>query len=64
MNMNDPIASLLGGWSTELNLYSVLLRVAVSVVFAAIIGCERASKRHAGGASGRLFSFRWRLPWR
>lgn len=27
MNMNDPIASLLGGWSTELNLYSVLLRV-------------------------------------
>lgn len=49
MNMNDPIASLLGGWSTELNLYSVLLRVAVSVVFAAIIGCERASKRHAAG---------------
>ena len=49
MNMNDPIVSLLGGWSTELNLYSVLLRVAVSVVFAAIIGCERASKRHAAG---------------
>ena len=49
MNMNDPIASLLGSWSTELNLYSVLLRVAVSVVFAAIIGCERASKRHAAG---------------
>ena len=49
MNMNDPIASLLGGWSTELNLYSALLRVAVSVVFAAIIGCERASKRHAAG---------------
>ena len=49
MNMNDPIASLLGGWATELNLYSVLLRVAISVVFAAIIGCERASKRHAAG---------------
>ena len=39
MNMNDPIASLLGSWATELNLYSVLLRVAVSVVFAAMIGC-------------------------
>ena len=49
MNMNDPIASLLGSWATELNLYSVLLRVAVSVVFAAMIGCERASKRHAAG---------------
>ncbi len=47
MNMNDPIASLLGSWATELNLYSVLLRVAVSVIFAAMIGCERASKRHA-----------------
>ena len=49
MNMNDPIASLLGSWATELNLYSVLLRVAISVVFAAMIGCERASKRHAAG---------------
>lgn len=64
MNMNDPIASLLGSWSTELNLYSVLLRVAVSVVFAAIIGCERASKRHGRGPADVLFSFRWRLPWR
>ena len=50
MNMNDPIASLLGGWSTELNLYSVLLRVAVSVIFAAIIGCERAN------VSARVFT--------
>ena len=49
MNMNDPIASLLGSWATELNLYSVLLRVAISVIFAAMIGCERASKRHAAG---------------
>ena len=32
MNMNDPIASLLGSWAAELNLYSVLLRVAISVV--------------------------------
>ena len=47
MNMNDPIATLLGSWAIELNIYSILLRVAISVVFAAIIGCERASKRHA-----------------
>ena len=49
MNMNDPIATLLGSWAIELNIYSILLRVAISVVFAAIIGCERASKRHAAG---------------
>ena len=49
MNMNDPIATLLGSWAAELNIYSILLRVAISVVFAAIIGCERASKRHAAG---------------
>lgn len=49
MNMNDPIATLLGNWAIELNIYSILLRVAISVVFAAIIGCERASKRHAAG---------------
>ena len=49
MNMNDPIAMLLGSWAIELNIYSILLRVAISVVFAAIIGWERASKRHAAG---------------
>ena len=49
MNMNDPLATLLGRWAIELNIYSILLRVAISVVFAAIIGCERASKRHAAG---------------
>ena len=49
MNMNDPITTLLGSWAIELNIYSILLRVAISVVFAAIIGCERASTRHAAG---------------
>ena len=49
MNMNDPIASCWEAGQPELNLYSVLLRVAISVVFAAMIGCERASKRHAAG---------------
>jgi putative Mg2+ transporter-C (MgtC) family protein len=45
----DPIAHLLGAWSTEINLYSVLLRVAVSVVMGMLIGWERSSKRHAAG---------------
>ncbi len=45
----DPIADLLGTWATEINICSVLLRVAVSVVMGMLIGCERSSKRHAAG---------------
>lgn len=46
---SDPIAALLGAWSAELSVTSVLLRIALSVLLAALIGCERASKRHAAG---------------
>lgn len=45
----DPISSLLGTWAAEFNVYSVTLRVALSILLIAIIGCERASKRHAAG---------------
>ncbi len=47
--MTDPIASLLGSWSLEINIASILLRLISAVVFAAVIGCERAAKRHAAG---------------
>ena len=45
----DWIAGLLGPWSAELTLGSIFLRLAVSMVLAAIIGCERSSKRHSAG---------------
>ena len=45
----DFIASLLGQWSAELNTGSVFLRIMLSVVLAAIVGCERSSKRHSAG---------------
>ena len=45
----DPISQLLGPWSSELDIWSILLRIAVSVIFAAIIGWERSTKRHAAG---------------
>ena len=45
----DWIAGLLGPWSTELTLGSVFLRLALSMALAAIIGCERSSKRHSAG---------------
>lgn len=49
MDTIDPIARLLGPWSAQLGLGSVLLRVLLSMVFATVIGCERATKRHAAG---------------
>lgn len=40
---------LLGAWSAELSLGAVILRLLLSLVLAAIIGCERSSKRHSAG---------------
>lgn len=45
----DFLSTLLGAWSEELTLGTVLLRVGLSVVLSAIIGCERSSKRHSAG---------------
>jgi len=45
----DPIAAALGDWASQLNIYSVLLRICLSIAFSAAIGCERSSKRHAAG---------------
>ncbi len=47
--IGDPIVKLLGEWSSQLTLASILLRVALTVILSALIGCERASKRHAAG---------------
>lgn len=49
LNVADPIAKLLGQWSMTINVYSMLLRVGLSLLLSAIIGCERSSKRHAAG---------------
>ncbi len=45
----DPIARWLGAWASELNFGSVALRLILTVVLAAIIGCERSIKRHSAG---------------
>ena len=45
----DLIAGWLGPWSEALSLGSILLRAALSVLFSAVIGCERSSKRHSAG---------------
>ena len=48
-DLADPISKLLGDWSSHLDLWSIILRIVVSVVFSAIIGWERSTKRHAAG---------------
>ena len=49
MDIKDPIALFLGPWAIELNFYSILIRTLIAVIFSAILGCERATKRHAAG---------------
>lgn len=45
----DPISRLLGEWASKVDLWSILLRTVISIVFSAIIGWERSTKRHAAG---------------
>lgn len=47
--MHDPISELLGAWSSDLNIWSILFRLLLSILFAAVVGWERSSKRHAAG---------------
>ena len=46
---NDPIVGLIGSWASDINLWSILLRIAASAVLSAMIGTERSSKRHSAG---------------
>ncbi len=45
----DPLAALLGDWSSQIGIDSIILRIISAVVLGAVIGCERSSKRHAAG---------------
>lgn len=47
--IKDPIAVFLGNWATELGVSSILLRICLSIICAAVIGWERSSKRHSAG---------------
>lgn len=47
--LTDPIVQFLGSWSAQINGASILLRIGVSFLFAAAIGCERSNKRHSAG---------------
>ena len=47
--ISDPIAEMLGPWSSRLSPAAIFLRVLLSLILAAVIGWERSSKRHSAG---------------
>ncbi len=47
--MKDPILQLLNISFDGLTIYSALIRLALSLVIGAVVGCERAKKRHSAG---------------
>lgn len=55
MNFTDPIATLCSAQADQLTWQSILIRIALSVLLAAFIGCERSSKRHAAGLRTFIF---------
>ena len=46
---DDPLIEYLGSWAIGINIYSVIFRICLVVFLAALIGCERSSKRHSAG---------------
>jgi len=53
----DPIASLLGSWSADITVGSVMLRILLSLILGAVIGWERSNKRHSAGLRTFMLSF-------
>lgn len=49
IGFTDPIAELLGPWSSVLCARSVVLRILLAVMLSAVIGAERSNKRHSAG---------------
>lgn len=49
MNIIDPLANVMGEWSAKITIGSIFLRLALTIILSAILGCERASKRHSAG---------------
>ncbi len=47
--MLDPIVAILGSWAKELTVYSMIVRLGLSLVLSFALGCERSLKRHSAG---------------
>lgn len=49
MNIIDPLAKVLGEWSVNIGIASIAVRLFLSLILSAMLGCERSSKRHSAG---------------
>ena len=47
--MKDILAELTGEWCTGVNIGGMILKICLAIVLSAVIGSERATKRHAAG---------------
>lgn len=45
----DPLVKLLGNWLSEINFYSIFVRIILAVLLGGLIGIERAFKKHEAG---------------
>lgn len=45
----DPLVQLLGHWLSEINIYSIFIRIFLAVILGGLIGIERAFKKHEAG---------------
>ncbi len=45
----DIFAKWLGEWSQSINVYSILFKIVIAVLFSTILGVERATKHHDAG---------------
>ncbi|MBR3275751.1 MAG: MgtC/SapB family protein [Eubacterium sp.] len=45
----DPLIRLIGEWAASLTAAGLVFRIILALVLSAIIGCERATKRHSAG---------------
>ncbi len=47
--MNDILADFMGEWCKGIHIGGVILKICLAIILAAVIGSERAAKRHAAG---------------
>lgn len=45
----DPLVNLVGEWLSDINIYSIIIRIFLAVLLGGIIGIERAFKKHEAG---------------
>ena len=55
--IKDPVAVLLGSWSSGVTAAAILLRIFLSLMLGAIIGWERSNKRHSAGLRTFMLAF-------